>query len=162
MMLKDRLWTSNGPNSVTKLSDPTLLSPPERDALLRMDTAARQCQEITINFHQQYAAWRLPAIQAYFATVRDIGMKLAAGQITVGVANQYYAQSEQRFENDTAKAKQVAEQQDREQAEAALASLTDALNSANQAYVNARAQSYHPPTVCHTVDNPIGSTTTCD
>jgi hypothetical protein len=98
-----RLWKGDGTDTAAKLSDPKPLTPPERDALVQVHNRIVQCRQIIIAHDNQYAAWETPIFQEAFDRSDQIFLKLASGEIPVGLANRLYIESNGKLQVDLSK-----------------------------------------------------------
>ena len=76
-----RVWRGDGTDTASKLSDPTPLTPPERDALPRLHAATQPCRQMILDHDRRFATWETPYWQVFFATGDGIRTKLAAGEL---------------------------------------------------------------------------------
>jgi hypothetical protein len=100
-----RLWTGDGTDTPDKLRDTAPLTPAEQDALSRVRYSIRQCrQKLVISSMDMPAA--VPDQQYRDASIQRtdaILEKVAAGEITVAMANRLAIESNGIFQADLAK-----------------------------------------------------------
>lgn len=100
-----RLWLGDGTDTPDKLRDTAPLTPDEQDALSRVRYSMHQCkQKLAIRSMDQPAA--MPDQQAREASIQRtdaILEKVAIGEITVGMANRLFVQSNGIFLADITK-----------------------------------------------------------
>jgi hypothetical protein len=119
-----RVWRGDGTDTANKLTDPKPLTPPEREALLRIRGPIDVCRQIIISSTKKYAAWQTPYWEELFQRGRQISLKLASGEIPVGLANKLYIESQGQYQVDASKAHADAVQADQiRQQQAAQAML---------------------------------------
>jgi hypothetical protein len=122
-----RLWLGDGTDTPDKLRDTAPLTPEEQDALSRVRYSMRECkQKLVIRSMDQPAS--MPDMQARDASIQRtdaILEKVATGEISIGMANRLFVQSNGIFLAEVTKAnpKLVSRQQRhlQEQAEVMLA-----------------------------------------
>ena len=98
-----RLWVGDDTDNASKLSDPNPLTKTERDALVRVNNKLQRCRQIIIEHDNRFAAWETPYWQEFFQRTDAIHLKLAAGEIAVGVANKLIIESALKFRTDVSK-----------------------------------------------------------
>ena len=82
---------------------PNPLTKTERDALVRVNNKLQRCRQIIIEHDNRFAAWETPYWQEFFQRTDAIHLKLAAGEIAVGVANKLIIESALKFRTDVSK-----------------------------------------------------------
>jgi hypothetical protein len=132
-----RLWKGDASDTAAKLSDPEPLTPAERDALVRLESVIAPCRQMILDHDNRYAAWEAPYWQEYFERSDAIRLKLAAGEIPVGLANRLFIETRGHFQTEVSRghANAVAIEEERQQraSEAMLqASSTILANSRTQ------------------------------
>jgi hypothetical protein len=102
-MVAARIWQFDNTDTAVKLSDPTPLTPPEREALVQSHNRVAPCRQIVITHDNQFAAWETPYWQDYFQRSDEIFYKLASGELPVGIANKLAIESQGRFQADVSR-----------------------------------------------------------
>jgi hypothetical protein len=102
-LLRKRLWQFDDTDTAEKLSDPTPLTKPERDAIVRHHNRMVPCREIVINHDNRYAAWETPYWQEFFARGDAVYVKLASGELPVGMANRLSIENQGKFQTDVSR-----------------------------------------------------------
>ena len=149
-----RVWRGDGTDTASKLSDPNPLTPPERDALLRLHAATQPCRQMILDHDRRFATWETPYWQVFFATGDGIRTKLAAGEISVGAANKMFLEAYSQFQVETSKGQAQASAIEQQQRAAALAVVAEGLSQAGQNYSN--AVQVNAPRHCNTIYNGVG------
>jgi hypothetical protein len=133
-MLSGRMWLDDGTDTAAKLTDPNPLTPPERDALVKLHPKAVECRQIIIAHDNVFAAWEAQHWQAYFQRQDQLFYKLASGELPVGVANKLSIDSQNELKVESAKgaADETRFQQVQATQRAAAAAQVSAAYAANQ------------------------------
>jgi hypothetical protein len=120
-----RLW-ANDPalDTADKLTDPKPLTKDERNALVQFHSKALPCRQFIVDHDTRYAAWELPYWEQLFQRSDSIYLKLASGELPVGVANKLTIESTGKFQVDVsqghAEAVRIEDAQRQRAAEAML------------------------------------------
>ena len=70
---------------------------------MQVHNKMRRCRQIIIEHDNRFAAWETPYWQEAFQRADAIHLKLATGEIAVGVANRLIIQSVGKFQTDVSK-----------------------------------------------------------
>ncbi len=134
-----RLWRNDGSDTADKLSDPKPLTREERDALVRVHTQLVPCRQFIIEHDNRYAAWETPYWQDLYQRSDEIYVRLAAGEMAIGIANRLSIESHGKFQSDVARghadAVRIEEAKQQRAAEAMLQASTVLLASQQRSQV---------------------------
>jgi hypothetical protein len=149
-----RLWRFDDLDTASKLSDPKPLSKNEQDALVKVHSQLKQCQQIILVHDNTFAAWEVPYWQEAFQRGDEIFYKLASGELSVGIANKLAIESNGKFQTDVSRGHAQAVAIDQERAQRA----SEAMMQASAQILAAQSQNRVTTTNCSWMGNTLNCT----
>ncbi len=97
-----RLWNNDETDNADKLRDPKPLTKLEQDALVKTHNKMLQCRQMQIEHNNKYAPLTAPYMQEWYQRSDAIFFKLASAEISVGLANRLFIESNGKLQIDLA------------------------------------------------------------